>query len=138
MLAISSKSKYGLSAALTLAKHFDEGLVQIKDIARQNNIPAQYLAQIFAQLTKSNIIQSVRGKRGGYKLSRSPTKITILEILEVLEGGFEFSEKGNVHDDPLIELFSEAEFKLKDIFQITLTDILLRHEAKKNIIHYEI
>jgi Rrf2 family protein len=121
-----------------LAKHFDEGLVQIKDIARQNNIPAQYLAQIFAQLTKSNIIQSVRGKRGGYKLSRSPTKITILEILEVLEGGFEFSEKGNVHDDPLIELFSEAEFKLKDIFQITLTDILLRHETKKNIIHYEI
>ena len=139
MLTISSKSKYGILATLSLAEHYGQGLVQIKDIARKNNIPLQYLSQIFSQLVKSDIIKSVRGKNGGYKLSRSPSTITILEILEVLEGAFEFIEKENLPGgDAVHELFSTAELKLKEVFKTTLADLLSRQNEKKHILNYDI
>lgn len=124
-------------AALSLAEHYGQGLMQIKDISSQNNIPVQYLAQIFSQLVKSEIIKSVRGKNGGYELARPPAKITVFEILELLEGGFELSSE-NIHDDTLNVLLSTAAAKLKEVFQITLADLLSQREAQKNIIHFDI
>lgn len=138
MLTISSKSRYGISATLSLAENYGQGLLQIKEIADHNNIPLQYLAQIFSQLVKADIIKSVRGKNGGYKLSRSPSDITVLEILEILEGGLELVEKENAKVDAIHELISTAELKLKHVFKISLADILSRQTAKKHILFYDI
>ncbi len=138
MISISSKSRYGISATLTLAEHYDQGLVQIKNIADQNNIPLQYLAQIFSLLVKADIINSVRGKNGGYKLARPPSSITVLQILDVLEGGLELAEEGNTPDDAVQELFSMAESKLKEVLNTNLADLLARHNEKKHILYYDI
>jgi Rrf2 family protein len=59
---------------------------QIRQIAAQQNIPDRYLEQLLATLRRGGIIKSQRGSKGGYLLAREPRKITILEILECLEG----------------------------------------------------
>ena len=138
MLTISSKSRYGILAALSLAGHYGQGLMQIKDISGQNSIPLQYLAQIFNLLVKADIIQSVRGKNGGYKLSRPPSAITVLEILEVLEGGIELIAKENIADDAIQELLSSAELKLREVFNVSLGDLLARQLEKKHILMFDI
>ena len=71
-------------AVLSLADHYRQGLMQIKEISALNNIPHQYLVQIFNILGKADIIKSVRGKNGGYQLSRPPSDISVLEIIELL------------------------------------------------------
>ena len=138
MLSINSKSRYGLLATLSLAEHYGQGLLQIKDISSQRNIPLQYLGQIFNLLVKADIINSVRGKNGGYKLSRTPSEITFLEILEVLEGSIELVEKENVKDDAIHELLNLAESKLREVFNVSLADILARQQEKNHILLYDI
>lgn len=138
MLGISSKSRYGITATLSLAEHYEQGLMQIKDIAERNRIPLQFLSQIFSQLVKSDIIRSVRGKNGGYHLSRPPSEITVLEILEVLEGDIELAEKGNAEEDAIQDLFASAEMHLKNIFSTTLAELLAHQNAKKQVLQFDI
>ena len=138
MLSINSKSRYGLLATLSLAEHYGQGLVHIKDISNQKNIPLQYLGQIFNLLVKADIIDSVRGKNGGYKLSRNPSVITVLQIIEVLEGGIELIEKENVTDDAIQELLHLAESKLCEVFNVSLDDLLSRQQKKEHILLFDI
>lgn len=138
MLSINSKSRYGILATLSLAEHYGQGLLQIKDISAQRNIPLQYLGQIFNLLVKADIIKSTRGKHGGYKLSRSPSAITAREILEVLEGEIALVDKENETDDAIHELLSLAESQLREVFNVSLADLLLREQEKKHILMFEI
>ena len=91
MLSISTKSKYGLKAVLALAESFNQGVLSIKGIATQLDIPRQYLKQIFNRLGKAHIARSVRGTHGGYRLAHSPADITVSEIITLLEGGLAFA-----------------------------------------------
>ena len=138
MFSFSRKSRYGLLATLTLAEHYGQGLLQIKDISRQQNIPLQYLGQIFNLLVKADIIKSVRGKNGGYQLSRTPLIITALEILEILEGGIELVEKENITDDAIQELLHLTESKIREVFNVSLADLLTRQQKKEHILLFDI
>ncbi len=138
MLSISSKSKYGLRAVLALAEFYGQGLLSIKEIASSREIPKQYLDQIFNQLGKANIIKSVRGKHGGYKLARSPDDIVVAEIILLLEGGIEFAPEFNDHTDAITNLFYLAEKKLLDIFNVSLADLVFQQQRFKNVISYDI
>lgn len=138
MLTIGSKSKYGILAVLSLAENHGRGLLQIKDVSSRNNIPTQYLGQIFNLLVKADIITGVRGKNGGYKLSRLPSRITVLEIIELLEGGIEFVEKDGFADDAVNELFHLAEEKLREVFKVSLDDLLSLQQSKKHILMFDI
>ena len=140
MLTIGSKSKNGILAVLSLARNHDQGLLQIKDISSQNTIPNQYLGQIFNLLVKADIITSVRGKNGGYKLSRPPSDISILEIIELLEGGIELVEKQgtSLSDDAVNDLFHRAESQLRKVFNISLEDLLSLQQNKKQILMFDI
>lgn len=138
MLTISSKSKYGLQAVLTLAGHHRQGLLQIKDISALNNIPQQYLMQIFNLLVKGDIIKSVRGKNGGYMLARQPSDILALEVLDLLEGGIAFADPADVGADAVCELFFNAEASLRDAFRVSLADLLLRQQEKSRILMFDI
>lgn len=87
MLIISTKGDYGMRAAIDLARHFDLGEpVQVKDIAERQDIPKDYLSLIMVDLRKGGIVESVRGPRGGYRLTRPPSRISMGEVLEILEG----------------------------------------------------
>lgn len=87
MLVISTKGDYGMRAAIDLARNYDSGdPVQVKDIAERQDIPKDYLSLIMVDLRKGGIVESVRGPRGGYRLSRRPAEISMGEVLEILEG----------------------------------------------------
>ncbi len=70
-----------------MATHHESGEpMQIRQIAAQQNIPDRYLEQLLATLRRGGIVKSQRGSKGGYFLTREPWKITLLQVLECLEG----------------------------------------------------
>ncbi|MGE5629274.1 MAG: RrF2 family transcriptional regulator [Solirubrobacterales bacterium] len=91
-MKLSTKGRYGVKAMVDLAIHFGEEPVSIKSISERQNISEYYLEQLFSPLRKANLIKSVRGAQGGYILSNPPDKITVAEIMEVLEGPVEISD----------------------------------------------
>jgi Rrf2 family protein len=87
VLIISTKGDYGMRAAIDLARNYDSGEpVQVKDIAERQDIPKDYLSLIMVDLRKAGVVESVRGPRGGYRLARHPSEISMCEVLETLEG----------------------------------------------------
>ncbi len=84
-MKISTKGRYGLRAIINLAGK-KRVPVLLKDIAKEENLSEKYLEAIFALLKKANIVKATRGQKGGYSLARKPESITIIEILEALEG----------------------------------------------------
>ena len=83
---LSRKSKYALKAMVVLAKEHGQGPVLIADIARRERIPRKFLETILLELRNRGVLQSRKGKGGGYFLSRSPRKVTLGEILRDIEG----------------------------------------------------
>jgi Rrf2 family protein len=75
-----------------LAQHYNEGPVQIGDIAKRQDISVKYLEQLIIPLKKANFVKSVRGPKGGHMLTKSPKEITIGEIVKVLEGGIDLAD----------------------------------------------
>ena len=71
---------------LDLARHYDQGPVQMGDIANRQNISIKYLEQLIIPLKKAHYIESVRGPKGGHLLAKDPARITIAEIVELLDG----------------------------------------------------
>ena len=88
-MKLSTRSRYGTRMMLDLAKHFDEGPVQISDISRRENISVKYLEQLIIPLKKAGIIKSFRGPKGGHMLTSSPDGITIGDIVRILEVGID-------------------------------------------------
>jgi Rrf2 family protein len=77
---------------LELAEHYDEGPTQIGEIARRQDISVKYLEQLIIPLKKNDLIKSVRGPKGGHLLAKPPDKISIGEIVKVLEGSICLSD----------------------------------------------
>ena len=138
MLTISTKSKYGLKAVLALAENEGQGLLQIREIARMKNIPRQYLEQIFNQLGKAQIVRSVRGKNGGYKLARHAREIFASEIITLLEGGVEFVSDQEEQDEVINQFFLTAEEKLLEAFAVSLEELLARQQSRRNVLNFDI
>lgn len=91
-MKLSTKGRYGVKAMFDLAIHHGNDPVSIKSISERQGISEYYLEQLFSPLRKANLIVSVRGAQGGYKLSKSPSEITVLDIMNVLEGPIEVSD----------------------------------------------
>ena len=138
MLTISSKSRYGIAALLALAEFYNSGLLQLKDIAVRCNIPHQYLEQIFNRLNKAGIIKSTRGKKGGYELGAPPEQVTILQIVNALEGDIEFVPASDENNVVIAELFHEAEINLKKILSVTLSELVIKQQALRGNVIYDI
>ncbi|WP_075982721.1 RrF2 family transcriptional regulator [Bacillus massilinigeriensis] len=84
-MKISSRGEYALRALIYLGCH-DEKLVSIEEVSERTLVPINYLEQILLQLKKFGYVQSKRGVKGGYKLSRNPKEIIIGEVIRNLEG----------------------------------------------------
>ena len=84
-MRLSTKSRYGLRAMFDIAYNCSTEPAQIQDISNRQQISPRYLEQIFQNLKKAGLLISKRGPQGGYSLSRSPDKITVLEILNATE-----------------------------------------------------
>lgn len=88
MIKLSTKGRYGTRLMLNLALHYKEGqeAVVLKNISKEEELSIRYLEQIIIPLKINKLVKSVRGAGGGYSLARHPSKITLCEVIEVLEG----------------------------------------------------
>ena len=137
MLNITTKSIYGINALIDLAENHDNSLAQIKYIAKRKKIPQNYLVQILNKLVKSGFVKSVRGVNGGYKLQRPPERISVLAVLETLEGKINLCD--NLADkNAAYALFKDAENKMKKVFDISIKDMLEKQKKINNQIIYYI
>jgi Rrf2 family protein len=83
---LSRKSKYGLKALLTLARERSRGPLLIADLAGRDRIPKKFLEAILLELKRNGMVDSRKGKGGGYFLRREPEEITFGAVIRVLEG----------------------------------------------------
>ena len=90
-MKLSTRSRYGTRMMLDLAQRYNEGPVQIGQIAKRQNISVKYLEQLVIPLKKARFIKSVRGPKGGHMLAKSPEGITVGQIVDVHEGGLHLS-----------------------------------------------
>ena len=82
---ITSKGRYALRVMIDLAQHPDEGYISLKTIADRQNVSMKYLEMIVGHLKKADIVESTRGKEGGYRLSRKADEYSVGEILRCME-----------------------------------------------------
>src|SRR5665213_151647 len=88
MLKLTKKADYGLMALKYLAEHPEIAALSAKDIADAYGIPAQLLAKILQQLTRSGMLKSHAGMNGGYALSRDAREISAYEVIHAIDGPF--------------------------------------------------
>jgi Rrf2 family protein len=86
MISITSKSPYALSALVELYRHGEAAPVPIAELARGRDIPVQFLEQLFATLRRAGVLRSQRGARGGYSFARPAADVTVLELVQLLDG----------------------------------------------------
>lgn len=116
MLSITSKSPYALKALAELARAGDEAPVPIGELARRRDVPVQFLEQLFAVLRRSGMLKSQRGVKGGYSFARDPGSITVLEVVELLEGPLGRDAEG---------VFADAARAARDVLSgMTITDVV--------------
>ncbi|MGE5658450.1 MAG: RrF2 family transcriptional regulator [Actinomycetota bacterium] len=140
MVELSCKSEYAILALLELAAHYPEGEpLQIRQIAALQNIPDRYLEQLLATLRRCGLIRSQRGAKGGYLLAKEPWKITLLEVLNCLEGAdFEQPEKNSppktVESAVVWEVWQEARQVANSVLQkYTLQELTEKRDARRQL-----
>ncbi len=123
MLAITARSPYALRALTELVRAGGSGPLPMAEIARRREIPVQFLEGLFATLRRAGILHSQRGVKGGYSLARPPEEVTVLEVVELLEGSLapEAERSGPI--------WAEAVGSLRTVLAAsTLADVAAREE----------
>lgn len=83
---LSKKTQYAFKALIYLSEHVDEGPVLISEISKKRNIPLKFLENILLELRKAGILESKKGKGGGYYFAVDPRKVTLAKIMRLLDG----------------------------------------------------
>jgi Rrf2 family protein len=130
MISISSKSPYAVLALAELARDTGQGPVPIGELARKREVPVQFLEQLFAALRRAGIISSQRGVKGGYRFAREPASVSVLEIVELLDGPLGRDAEGVFAD--------AAEAARKVLMQTTIADVLEREMRESGASMYHI
>lgn len=91
-MRLSTRATYGIRAMQALTAHYGQGALMVREIAARYHLPATYLEQLMVPLRRRGLITATRGARGGYMLARSPSAITMLEIVETLEGPLQLAD----------------------------------------------
>jgi len=86
VISITTKSPYAVKALTELGRTGGSDPVPIGELARRRDIPVQFLEQLFAVLRRGGILKSQRGVKGGYTFAKDPTQVTVLEVVELLDG----------------------------------------------------
>jgi Rrf2 family cysteine metabolism transcriptional repressor len=130
MISITSKSPYALKALSELGRAGDAGPVPIGELARRRDIPVQFLEQLFAVLRRAGILKSQRGVKGGYLFARAPSSITVLEVVELLDGPVGRDAEG---------IFADAAAAARVILErTTIADVVEREAREAGVAMYHI
>jgi len=120
VISVTSKSRYAVVALSELVRSGPVP-VPVKELAERREIPDQFLEQLFSTLRRAGLLTSHRGSKGGYTLARPPEEITVLEVVQALDGkvGQEADEAGGI--------WAEGVEALRKVFgETTISDIHAR------------
>ena len=138
---VTSKGRYALRVMLDLARHREDGYISLKTIADRTDCSMKYLEMIVSHLRKAKLVDSVRGKEGGYKLSRAPEDYTVGELLRCIEDNLapvSCIKDGSVNCENAASCTTIAMWKeLDDLTNayldgVTLEDLLTGRKWQKN------
>jgi Rrf2 family cysteine metabolism transcriptional repressor len=130
MLSITTKSPYALKALTELGRQGGDSPVPIGELARRRGIPVQFLEQLFAVLRRAGVLKSQRGVKGGYSFAKAPSDITVLEIVELLDGPLGGGAEG---------IFEEAAAAARAVLaKTTVADVVERDKRDAGVAMYYI
>jgi Rrf2 family protein len=118
VISITTKSPYAVLALAELARSGGPEPVPIGELARKRDVPVQFLEQLFAVLRRAGVINSQRGVKGGYRFAREPSSVTVLEVVELLDGPL-----GRDAEGPFADAAAAAR---KVLGETTIADVLER------------
>lgn len=138
-MKVSTKGRYALRLMLDLAQQPPTEYVSIKSVATRQGISEKYLEQIIKMLSKSGLVESTRGKSGGYRLTRTPESYTVGEILRVTEGSLapvscleEEHHCENCNDCVTYEIWQNVLDAINEVVDsITLSYLVEKQKAKR-------
>lgn len=117
---ISSKSNYALKAMIYIAVNNNK-IVKIKDISKNEDIPAKYLEQVISLLTKSGLLKSFRGNNGGYQLTKRIEDYNVYEIITAVDGSIDI----NYDQKYLLKFWDDYNNFVREKFEsITLANLV--------------
>ena len=135
-MKLSTRGRYGTRLMLELGKNYGKGPISVSQISKNQNIPVKYLEQLIIPLKKANLIESVRGPKGGHMLSKHPKDIDIWEILMLLESKMTFVDCVSKNDvceyskDCLVRpIWGKAFKSMQMFFQETTLEAILNDNA---------
>jgi Rrf2 family protein len=138
-MKISTKIRYGARAMLELAYHYGEGPIELKEIAKRENISLKYLEQVINPLRAAGLVKSIRGAKGGYSLAKPPSEICLYDVVETLEGPLNLLEC--LRDSKVCQkvpscvtrdIWQEVSGAISKIFySVTLEDMVNRKRGKE-------
>jgi Rrf2 family protein len=122
VISITTKSPYAVRALVELGRSGDRGPVPIGELARRRDIPVQFLEQLFGVLRRAGVLRSQRGVKGGYAFARDPSEITVLEVVELLDGALGRDATG---------IFADAAGAARDVLARTTIADEIEREARE-------
>lgn len=130
-MKLTRQGEYAIRASLELAKHYEVGLITAREIAANQEIPSVFLTKILSSLTKSGLVISQRGNHGGIRLSKTPSRITIKEVIEAVEGPFtlnaclgEAGQCGRKPECKVHQMWQRAQIALFKELEVTLDKLI--------------
>ena len=126
-MRLTAKSEYGVLAAIDLACNYGAGPVSAREIAERRGIPPRFLEQLFVALRRAELVSAVRGAKGGFVLTRDPRDVSVLDIVEALEGPLASSVCDHAREDTCgksatcaaAPVWARATSALRDVFATT-------------------
>lgn len=132
-MRLSRRVEYALLAVLDLAQSRGDGRVQLREIAQRQGLPEKYLEQLLRPLRSAGLVVSTRGSRGGYELARPPAEISLLDVLEAVDGPLaDHSDERSLSSAATVihELWAEASVAVgEQLAGITIGDLVERCRA---------
>ncbi|MFC1765640.1 RrF2 family transcriptional regulator [Planctomycetota bacterium] len=133
-MKVSSRTRYGIRAAIKLAKHYTKGPLQLRIIAERQKISVKYLEQLMAVMRSAALVRSVRGAKGGYVLAKPPEDIRLSVVFHCLQDSVPTSKRvensdicERASDCVVREVWQEVEEAVgKVLDHITLGDMVQR------------
>lgn len=135
-MQITRAGEYAVLGLMCLARRPAASVVMIEEVSREERIPKSFAAKIFQSLAKAGLVKSNRGSGGGFTLLKTPDDVTVLEVIEAIEGKIAM-QRCLSPDEPKCEhhggcalcgLFEQAQDRVKDVFsRTTLADLMKTH-----------
>jgi Rrf2 family protein len=135
-MQITRAGEYGVQGLMHLARYNPGRRIMLDEVSREEHIPKSFLAKIFQHLAKAGLVRSIRGSGGGFALARNPSEISVLEIIEAVEGKILIQRCRMDKPDcehaggcALCGLFERAQDGIKDVLTSTTLQDLIQQQG---------